>query len=156
MAGFPESVRAFLAAHSTLSLATVDAEAGPQNAPLLYATDDNSLIWISGPHSGHSHNTAATGRAAVAVYDEVWSWYEIAGVQMEGEVGLIPPGLGREHAWKVYAAKFPFIVEFEAEVSRGEFYRFVPRWVRLIDNKVQFGYKEEMGLNHRRDFEGSG
>ena len=46
----------------------------------------------------------------------------------------------------MYKAKFPFVVEFEGEVSRSEFYRFVPKWIRLIDNKVQFGYKEEIEL----------
>lgn len=152
MTTFTESVRAFLAAHSTLSLATVNAQGRPQNAPLFYAADDDTLIWVSGPHSRHSHNIAVTGRAAVTVYNETWSWHEIAGLQMEGAAHLIPTGPARERAWELYKAKFPFVVEFEAEVSRSEFYRFVPEWIRLIDNKVQFGYKEEIDLAHPRHF----
>jgi len=29
---------------------------------------------------------------------------------------------------------------------RSEFYRFVPKWIRLIDNNVAFGHKEEFAL----------
>ncbi len=146
MSTFNEAIRAILDAHSTLSLATVNAESRPQNAPLFYATDEDSLVWISGPHSRHSRNIAATGKAAVAVYGETWSWHKIAGLQMEGDVDLIPPGPARERAWDAYEAKFPFVVEFEAEVSRSEFYRFTPTWIRLIDNKVRFGFKEEIHI----------
>ena len=141
-------VKDFLAAHSTLTLATVNAHGLPEAAPLFYATDDDTLIWVSGPKSRHSRNTAAAGKAAVTVHNDVWSWSEIAGLQLEGEVNLIPLGPAREHAWEVFKTKFPFVVEFEAEVMRSEFYRFVPTWIRLIDNSVRFGYKEEIDLTH--------
>lgn len=140
-------VREFLAAHSTLTLATVNAHGMPQSAPLFFAAqDDGSLVFVSSAKCDHSLNVAATGRAAATVHHETWNWNEIAGVQMEGEVRLIPAGLEREKAWDTYTAKFPFVTEFESEVSRSEFYRFVPKWVRLIDNSVQFGYKEELEL----------
>ncbi len=141
------TIQNFLAAHSTLALSTVDADGLPQSAPLFFATDDDgSLLFVSSPKSRHSLNITANSHAAVTVHNETWDWKEIAGVQMEGEVHHLPAGPGRERAWEVYKAKFPFVVEFEDEVSRSEFYRFVPKWVRLIDNSVQFGYKEEMEL----------
>ena len=147
MIALPDNVRAFLAAHSTLALSTVNAEGSPQSAPLFFAVDeDGSLLFVSSPKSRHSLNIAADSHAAVTMYNETWTWEEIAGVQMEGHVHHLPAGPGREHAWEVYKAKFPFVVEFEDEVSRSEFYRFVPKWVRLIDNSVQFGYKEEIEL----------
>ena len=139
-------IREFLAAHSTLTLATVNVHGQPEAAPLFFAADDDTLIWVSGSKSRHSRNIAATGKAAVTVHNDVWNWTEIAGLQMEGEVNLIPLGPAREHAWEAYKAKFPFVVEFEDEVLRSEFYRFVPKWIRLIDNSVRFGYKEEIEL----------
>ncbi len=143
----PDNIRAFLAAHSTLALSTVNAEGLPQSAPLFFAVDDDgSLLFVSSPKSRHSLNIAADSKAAVTVHNETWSWEKIAGVQMEGEVHLVPAGPGREQAWEVYKAKFPFVAEFEGEVSRSEFYRFAPKWARLIDNSVQFGYKEEIEL----------
>lgn len=147
MIALPDNVRAFLAAHSTLALSTVNADGLPQSAPLFFAVDDNgSLLFVSSPKSRHSLNITANGHAAVTIYNETWTWQEIAGVQMEGHVHHLPAGPGREHAWEVYKARFPFVAEFEDEVSRSEFYRFVPRWIRLIDNKVRFGFKEETEL----------
>jgi uncharacterized protein YhbP (UPF0306 family) len=147
MTTLPDNVRNFLAAHSTLVLSTVNAEGSSQSAPLFFATDDDgSLLFVSSPKSRHSLNIAADSHAAVTMYNETWTWEEIAGVQMEGHVHHLPAGPGREHAWEVYKAKFPFVVEFEDEVSRSEFYRFVPKWVRLIDNSLRFGYKEEIEL----------
>jgi uncharacterized protein YhbP (UPF0306 family) len=77
---------------------------------------------------------------------ETWDCHEIAGVQMEVRAHRVPAGSGREQAWETFRAKFPFVSEFEAEVSRSEFYRFVPEWIRLIDNRVRFGHKEEATL----------
>ena len=137
-------VRQFLATRSTLTLATADPHGQPMAAPLFFAqAEDNTLIFVSGAKSRHSLNMAANGYAAVTIHNDVWNWSEIAGVQMDGDVHLIPPGLPRERAWEVYKAKFPFVGEFEDEVARSEFYRFVPRWTRLIDNGVRFGFKEE-------------
>ncbi len=141
----PSVVKEFLAVHSTLTLATVNAHGMPQSAPLFFAAqDDGSLVFVSSAKSAHSLNVATTGRAAATVHHETWNWNEIAGVQMEGEVRLIAAGLEREKAWDVYTAKFPFVTEFESEVSRSEFYRFVPTWLRWIDNRVQFGFRQEV------------
>lgn len=130
-----------------MTLATVDSEGQPQAAALFFAMEaDGSLIFVSGAKSRHGLNLAADSRAAVTIHGETWDWREIAGVQMEGEVSLVPAGTSWERAWEVYKAKFPFVVEFEDEASRSEFYRFVPEWIRLIDNRVQFGHKEEIRL----------
>ncbi len=37
------------------------------------------------------------------------------------------------------------VVDFQAEVSRSNFYVFRPSWMRLIDNSHSFGHKEEIG-----------
>ena len=139
-------IHELLTKHSTLTLATVNAQGRPESAPLFYAEDDGSLIWVSGLHSRHSHNLAANGWAAVTICNEEWSWYDIAGLQMEGQVDLIPSGPARDHAWELYKVKFPFALEFQDEISTSPLYRFMPRWIRLVDNRVRFGYLEEFNL----------
>jgi uncharacterized protein YhbP (UPF0306 family) len=136
------------AQHSTLTLATTTASGLPQAAPLFFAVDaDGSLIFVSGAESRHSQNIAASDKAAVTIYGDTWNWNEIVGMQMEGSVSAIPAGPERDRAWETYKAKFPFVVNFENEVARSHFYRFTPRWVRMIDNRVRFGYREEFAVD---------
>jgi uncharacterized protein YhbP (UPF0306 family) len=147
MSDLKAAIYKFLAAHSTLTLATVSAEGQPMAASLFYAQDDElRLYWLSDPKSRHSLNLNHTVQAAVTVHNETWVWPEIAGVQMEGEVKVVQPGADWQAVWELYLAKFPFVGEFQAEVSRSDFYRLLPRWARLIDNRKGFGYKEEILL----------
>jgi hypothetical protein len=140
-------IRAFLAAHSTLTLATVSADGQPMAASLFFAEDDDlNLYWVSSPKSRHSLNLSPNPRAAVTVHNATWTWTEIAGVQMEGGVRPLPLRAEAEKAWEVYRAKFAFADEFQAEVARSTFYRFTPRWARLIDNARGFGHKAEITL----------
>src|SRR3989304_4589864 len=96
-----------------------------------------------GERTRHSLNLAHASRAAAAVYGESWDWGEIAGVQLEGRVRVVSQEEGEE-GWAVYVAKFPFVGQFKGEVVRPTFYRFEPRWARLIDNRLGFGHKEEI------------
>jgi uncharacterized protein YhbP (UPF0306 family) len=141
------AIRNFLAQHSTLTLATVSAEGHPMAASLFFAEDDDlNLYWVSGVGSRHSLNLSANPSAAVTVHRATWSWREIAGVQMEGEVAALRAGAETAAAWDRYRAKFPFVGEFEAEVARSTFYCFQPRWARWLDNAQGFGHKEEVTL----------
>ena len=47
-------------------------------------------------------------------------------------------------AWERYAAKFPFAVDFQAELARSNLYALTPRWARLVDNAQGFGHKDEL------------
>jgi uncharacterized protein YhbP (UPF0306 family) len=141
-------IAAFLAAHSTLTLATVDAAGRPMAASLFYVSDASlRLHWVSGAHSRHSANVQRSGTAALTVHGETWSWTDIAGVQMEGAVAVVPAGAPWQLVWDQYRTKFPFVDEFQAEVSRSNFYAFTPRWARLIDNGRGFGFKRELKLD---------
>ena len=137
----------FLAEHSRLTLATVDAGGRPMAASLFFAADEAlNLFWTSGASNRHSRNLAHNPMAAATVHRETWTWSEIAGVQVEGEATPVPAGLGWQACWELYLAKFPFVVDFQAEISRSNFYRLAPRWVRLIDNSRSFGFKQELYL----------
>jgi uncharacterized protein YhbP (UPF0306 family) len=83
---------------------------------------------------------------ALTVHNATWTWTEIAGVQMEGDVAIVAAGPAWQAAWDRYLQKFQFVEEFQAEVSRSNFYVFTPVWARLIDNKLGFGHKEELAF----------
>ena len=135
----------FLAAHSTLTLATLAADGGPSAASLFFAADEAArLYWVSAPSTRHSQNLAAHPRAAVTISAATWQWTEIAGVQLEGTVRALPPGADWQAAWALYGAKFPFASRFAAELARTYFYVLTPRWARLIDNSRGFGHKDEL------------
>ena len=137
----------FLAAHSTLTLATVDSEGRPMAASLFYVSDGVlNVYWVSGPQSRHSRNLATNPRAAVTVHGSYWSWTQIAGVQLEGTVAVVPAGAAWQEVWDRYLAKFPFVSEFQAEVSRSNFYHLSPEWARLTDNGQGFGHKDEITI----------
>lgn len=136
----------YLARHTTLTLATVGADSLPQAAPLFYASDAQmNLIFLSSPDSRHSRNLARNPAAAAAIYDEVWDWQAIRGMQIEGWVERLE-GEARERALALYRAKYPFIAELAQQVEESVLYRLRPRWLRYIDNSIAFGWREEMEL----------
>ncbi len=137
----------YLAQHTTLTLATVGPDGLPQAAPLFYASDAHlNLIFLSSPDSRHSRNLAHNPAAAAAIYDEVWEWRAIRGVQLEGRVERLE-GEARAEALALYRAKYPFIAELGQQVEESMLYRLRPRWLRIIDNSLYFGWREEMELD---------
>jgi uncharacterized protein YhbP (UPF0306 family) len=141
------AIASFLAAHSTLTLATAGADGQPMAASLFFASDnDLRLFWTSSAGSRHSQNLARQPRAAASVHNETWSWTEIAGVQLEGTAAVVLPGPARDAAQALYLAKFPFAAQFQRELERSDFYVLTPGWVRWIDNAQGFGHREERGV----------
>jgi uncharacterized protein YhbP (UPF0306 family) len=129
---------------STLALATVGEGGTPHVAPVYFTNDDRlNLYFFSDPLSQHGIDLARDGRAAVAIYPEVSGWQEIRGLQLRGEARPMPPGPEWQAAWERYASKFPFARELEAVVAQNQLYKFIPGWIRLVDNRRGFGYKIE-------------
>lgn len=142
-------VQALLQASSTLTLATVSETGKPLGCNLFFASDEDlSLVFTSGARSRHSLALTHRPQAAVTVYRDTWRWDELYGVQMEGVVAHLAIGAAREQAWWLFQAKFDFASDYADEISRSEFYRFQPQWVRLIDHREQFGYQETLTLQH--------
>jgi uncharacterized protein YhbP (UPF0306 family) len=136
-----------LARQSTLTLATLEPSGLPMAASLFFAADPGlNLYWTSSSKSRHSQNLSRDPHVAITVHTATWSWRAISGLQFEGEAAEIAPGTEWQSALDLYLSKFPFAKEFEAELSRSSFYRFTPRWGRLIDNSRGFGYKEEISF----------
>jgi uncharacterized protein YhbP (UPF0306 family) len=147
-----ETIRAFIEAHSTLALATVNADGQPEIAPLFYVSDDRlNLYWLSATHVRHSTNLKTHPRVAATIYPAVWEWKDIIGAQIEGEAGAITDERIREQIMRRYLRKFKLPPEFDAAITASTLYGLRPRWIRWVDNSVRFGYKVELDLSADRE-----
>ncbi len=150
-----ERIRAFLAAHSTLTLATVDDAGQAQAAALFYAAaDDLNLYLLSSPNSRHSRNLRREPRVAATIQAGGQPWQQIRGLQIEGTLRPVEGVQETAKAARIYAARFEFLrgllaggsdlpVTLIGPVASSRFYVLRPAWIRLIDNSRGFGHKEE-------------
>ena len=139
----PSSLRRFLLAQNTMSLATIDDAGRPHAANVYFAPDNElNLYFVSDPRSLHSRCMASDPHVAGTVYAPVKMWQQIRGVQFHGACTMIDPG---EYAivWKIYLDKFPHIHEVESLMRSQQFYRIRANWFRYIDNAIHFGHKVE-------------
>jgi uncharacterized protein YhbP (UPF0306 family) len=149
---------------STLTLATSGAGAEPHAAPLHFvaighpfgATQDlmdmqdlgeAEITWriyfFSEEKSQHSRDLLVNSHAAATLYPESQDWRQIRGLQLRGTVQQVPLGPEWDQAWEQYRLKFPFVVGLKNIVARNNLYVFVPTWIRLVDNRLGFGFKHE-------------
>jgi hypothetical protein len=132
---------------STLSLSTSGADGSPHAASVYFAADQAlHLYFFSAPDSLHGRHLAKNPRAAGAIYPECHDWRDIRGLQLRGVVRLVPPGQEWDTAWELYVAKFPFVSELRDVVEQNALYAFDPSWIRLVDNRRGFGFKQEWSL----------
>ena len=132
---------------STMTLATSGVYGSPHAAPVYFAADQAlHLYFFSDPDSLHSRHLAENPRAAAAIYPECHDWRDIRGLQLHGQVHPVPPGPEWDAAWELYAAKFPFVSELRLVVEVNVLYGLTPGWVRLVDNRRGFGFKQEWDL----------
>jgi len=139
-------LKQFLAAHTTLTLATIAEDGRAQAASLFFAeTDDLSLVFISERKTRHSQNIKRDSRVAATIYADGQAWRSIKGIQLEGHCTALA-GQAAKTARTVYLAKYPFIAKnkfLAAMLNLVTLYRIDPFWIRLIDNTRGFGHKEE-------------
>ncbi|MCS7221010.1 MAG: pyridoxamine 5'-phosphate oxidase family protein [Anaerolineae bacterium] len=147
-----------LAMHTTMTLATIGPDGAPQAAAVFYAHDDDfHLYFLSEPVTRHGRNVAADPRVAATIQADGQDWQRICGLQIEGIVALVEGAQELAHAIRVYSARFDFLAGLLAgaaegprvligPLARSRFYVLRPSWIRLIDNRVRFGYKEELRL----------
>lgn len=134
---------------SAMTLATRGPGGAPHAAAVYFAADERlHLYFFSDPESQHARDLIRDRRAAVAFHPECEGWEDIRGVQMRGEVRAVPPGETWDRAWDIYVDKFPFVSDLQDAVAQNQLYVFVPHWIRLVDNRKGFGFKQEWALNN--------
>lgn len=153
-----QRIAAFLAAHTTLTLATVGPDGAPAAAAVFYAHDEAlNLIFLSEERTQHGQNLLADGRAAGAIQSDGQDWRAIRGVQVAGHATPVTGG-ELAHAAAVYSRKYAFVAALLAgsggpgvlvgPLAKARFWVLRPAWYRLIDNTVRFGFKEEWRADH--------
>lgn len=137
-----------LLALTTMTLSTANSSGKAHAAPVYFAALQNStlsleLYFFSAPESRHIQDLVTNPHAAAAIYPETTGWEDIRGLQLEGSVHRLPEGTEWDAAWQVYLAKFPFTSTMKEIIAQNAFYAFQVFWIRLVDNRLGFGYKQE-------------
>jgi len=150
-----------LLAVSTMTLATSNANGQPHAAPVYFAAgaypssdfasspgisvtlQAPDLYFFSDPQSQHGRDLAANPYAGAAIYPPCFDWQDIRGLQMRGVVERVEKGADWDLGWSLYRAKFPFASGLMEIVSRNTMYVLIPGWLRLVDNRRGFGFKQE-------------
>jgi len=110
-------IAAFLAAHTTLTLATVGAEGAPTAAAVFYAHDSKlALYFLSEERTEHGRNLLADARVAGAIHADGQDWRGIRGLQVRGQAHPVA-GTELAHAAAVYGRKYSFIAGLLAAVQ---------------------------------------
>ncbi len=154
-------IATFLAAHTTVTLATVGADGQPAAAAVFYAHDSNlNMYFLSEERTQHAANLTANPWVAGAIQADGQDWRSIRGVQLHGKAEVASPTRAA-HAAAIYAAKYAFVGALLAgangpgvlagPLARARFWILRPAWFRLIDNTVRFGFKEELVLDEPAD-----
>ena len=129
---------------TTMTIATTGRDGEPHAAAVYFACDELlNLYFYSDAGSQHSLDTDRDSRSAVTVHTESSGWQEIHGLQMRGVISDVRANGERQNAWVLYQTKFPFVIDLEEIVTANQLYAFRPDWIRLVDNRQGFGYKQE-------------
>lgn len=137
----------FLRAHRVLTVAVCDGEGGPHAAALFYAVDEKLRFYVvTEASSQHGMAMLSRGMVAGTVQRDEQQWHEIQGVQFRGTCRQVD-GAARMKAWALYTARFPFVASgnlvLTGALARTAMWVIEPGWMRLIDNRIAFGHKEE-------------
>jgi len=139
----------FLNSHRVINLAYADLEGKIQCCALWYAADAQlNLYVLSSLSTQHGKALQSGGEIAFTINKDQQHWKSITGVQGRGRIRLLDAD---HHAFDTYAAKFSFILEqfsgLEAALEETRIWKIRPTWVRLIDNSLGFGHKDELELS---------
>lgn len=145
-------IEAFLAAHHTVSLATVDDQGVPHAANLLYALDGLVLYWMSDTETRHSHHIEVRSRVTATVAPDYADFRLIRGVQIFGRARRLAGGESLATARRM-VSRYGFLAQLangpaalRAAFEKAGFYCLEPELITLIDNTQGFGHKETLEL----------
>lgn len=147
----PPAVADYVAGHHVMTLATQGA-GGPWAAAVFYATDGDSLIFLSSPSSRHCRDLAQDPRCAATIQEDYGEWPQIKGIQVEGWARQLS-GEEAVRAQRLYGAKFPLADRMTqappaiaAAMAEASWFRLEAERMYFIDNSQGFGHREEFEL----------
>jgi uncharacterized protein YhbP (UPF0306 family) len=137
--------RKIMESNQYMSLGTVNEEGVAWVSPVVYAYDNRfCLYFMSLPKSRHGENIRNNSRISTAIYDSHQNFGEGVGLQIEGEVKLVPVWETAK-AFKCYfARKWPYgcltnVTDFKRfyKVYKYRFYKIRPTQVWMNDPRKE-------------------
>lgn len=135
-----ERIRDFLEKHKVLNIGYVESGV-PQVCAVWFSSkvgENISLHFVSAPTSRHGGEFMNRADVAFTINKDDQMWDSIQGIQGRG---VVKPS---DEPFTKFTSRYPFA---EALLS-DDFKLFVLEvsWIRIIDNTVKFGHKEEFYL----------
>jgi uncharacterized protein YhbP (UPF0306 family) len=161
MKGLRPRLLAFLRGHQVLTLAVAGNAAAPHAAALFYAVDDKLRFYVV-TDPGTLHGEAMAGGCPVAgtVQRDQQSWHQLQGIQFHApRAEQLLDDRSRRQGWGIYTTRFPFLPGNDvltAALAKTALWRIEPDWIRLVDNRLGFGHKEEWHRHRRRAADATG
>ena len=153
-----ERVLAYLAAHNTVALATVDADGRPWAATVFYVNLGTDLYFLSEPKTRHAQNILANGLVAGTINEDYRDWQQIKGIQLEGRAAVLDGKIELLRALHAYLDKYPFVrnflspekllqgVQIAGKALDVRLWRLRPERLYYLDNARGFSAREELAL----------
>jgi hypothetical protein len=127
-------------------------------APVYYVFHEGGFCFLSNPDSRHIREALESGQASAAIHAAGAGWRDIRGMQMSGRIERISGKMEALRTIGAYLGKFPFTREFFApglaldiaafeQRFRVKLYRFRPSLALYLDNRIRFGFREEVSLS---------
>ena len=146
--------------HYTISIATA-AKEGSWSASVFYVSDQKlNIYFISFDESKHIQGILKNKRVSATINQDVSDWMQIKGLQLQG-VAYKVPEQHRKNILNAYRQKFDSIhvlldlpkTDDEKKIAKQfnsiSLFCFEPHWIRLLDNSLGFGSKEEIELKNQ-------
>ena len=159
--GIQENAIKMLQDHHTVTISTTD-EKSVWSATVFYVSDENlNLFFLSSAKSRHIQHIQKNPHVSAAIYKDQKDWEKIKGIQMSGMV-IELEGTERKLAIDMYLKKYQFLdrainnplnddeEKIGSQFASIPFFKLKPSFIRIIDNQVSFGHKEEI-----KEIEGS-
>ena len=146
--------------HYTISIATAAKEES-WSASVFYVSDQKlNIYFISFDESKHIQGILKNKRVSATINQDVSDWMQIKGLQLQG-VAYKVPEQHRKNILNAYRQKFDSIHELldlpktddEKKIAKQfnsiSLFCFEPHWIRLLDNSLGFGSKEEIEIKNQ-------
>ena len=146
--------------HYTISIATAAKEES-WSASVFYVSDQKlNIYFISFDESKHIQGILKNKRVSATINQDVSDWMKIKGLQLQG-VAYKVPEQHRKNILNAYRQKFDSIHELldlpktddekkiAIQFNSISLFCFEPHWIRLLDNSLGFGSKEEIEIKNQ-------
>ncbi len=157
ISSWPDSAVKLVASARVMTIATYSSGKGPWSAPVYYIFRNNFFYFFSKSKSRHIsdtimqvENSKACSMVSASIFSDSTCFHNIKGLQMAGEIVLIPKKKQAVAAAADYIKKFGINtgrqngLKFIVQHFHATFYRFVPETVFFMNNYAEFGFREAL------------